>query len=184
MIHRRIQALIRDRLAHIPAVALLGPRQVGKTTLAQTVAEGRNSVYLDLESPLDREKLSDPIFYLSGHENELVILDEVQRMPDGRQEDVAARLVGLGFECEAVSVFLGDVVFAEIVDGFAQALDGIVGAAASIGLDTFTASPQNEYLGTEFCAEIHGAHRFLNGVRANFWVVGGKGPVTKNGMEK
>ncbi|MGD0616703.1 MAG: ATP-binding protein [Bryobacteraceae bacterium] len=82
MIHRRIQPLIRDRLAHIPAVALLGPRQVGKTTLAQTVAEGRNSVYLDLESPLDLEKLADPTFYLSSHQDELVILDEVQRMPE------------------------------------------------------------------------------------------------------
>ena len=77
MIPRRIQTLVEDRLAHLPAVALLGPRQVGKTTLAHTVAEGRNSVYLDLESPLDREKLSDPTFYLSGHEDELVILDEV-----------------------------------------------------------------------------------------------------------
>jgi hypothetical protein len=82
MIHRRIQALIRDRLAHIPAVALLGPRQVGKTTLAQEVAEGRRSVYLDLESPLDLEKLVDPTFYLSSHQDELVILDEVQRMPE------------------------------------------------------------------------------------------------------
>ena len=82
MIPRRIQTLVEDRLAHLPAVALLGPRQVGKTTLAHTVAEGRNSVYLDLESPLDREKLSDPTFYLSGHEDELVILDEVQRMPE------------------------------------------------------------------------------------------------------
>jgi predicted AAA+ superfamily ATPase len=82
MIPRRIEALVQDRLGHLPAVALLGPRQVGKTTLAHTVAEGRKSVYLDLESPLDREKLKDATFYLSGHEDELVILDEVQRMPE------------------------------------------------------------------------------------------------------
>ena len=82
MIRRRIETIVQDRLSHLPAVALLGPRQVGKTTLAQTIAQARASIYLDLESPIDRDKLSDPVFYLSGHENELVILDEVQRMPD------------------------------------------------------------------------------------------------------
>jgi predicted AAA+ superfamily ATPase len=82
MIHRRIEALVQNRLAHLPAVALLGPRQSGKTTLAHAIAEGRKSLYLDLESPLDREKLADPTFYLSGHEDDLVILDEVQRTPE------------------------------------------------------------------------------------------------------
>jgi predicted AAA+ superfamily ATPase len=82
MIARRIQTAIQDRLEHLPAVALLGPRQVGKTTLAHTVAEGRKSIYLDLELPQDREKLTDAAFYLSGHEDELVILDEVQRVPE------------------------------------------------------------------------------------------------------
>src|SRR6187402_481953 len=82
MIPRRIEGMVRDRLSHMPAAALLGPRQVGKTTLAHAIAEGRSSVYLDLESPLDREKLSDPQFYLSGHEDDLVILDEVQRAPE------------------------------------------------------------------------------------------------------
>lgn len=74
--------MLQDRLGHLPAVVLLGPRQVGKTTLAHRIAAGRDSVYLDLESPRDREKLSDPQFYLSGHEDQLVVLDEVQRMPD------------------------------------------------------------------------------------------------------
>jgi predicted AAA+ superfamily ATPase len=82
MIPRRIEGLVRDRLNHMPAVALLGPRQVGKTTLAHGIAEGRKSVYLDLESPLDREKLADPTLYLSGHEDDLVVLDEVQRAPE------------------------------------------------------------------------------------------------------
>jgi len=82
MIPRRIQPVVRDRLEHLPAVALLGPRQVGKTTLAQAIAADRKSVYLDLESPLDRDKLADPSFYFSEHENELVILDEVQRAPE------------------------------------------------------------------------------------------------------
>jgi predicted AAA+ superfamily ATPase len=79
---RRIEAVVQERLSHLPAVGLLGPRQVGKTTLAQTIAATRESVYLDLESPVDREKLTDPVFYLSGHENKLVILDEVQRIPE------------------------------------------------------------------------------------------------------
>jgi hypothetical protein len=82
MIPRRIAALVRDRLGHMPAVALLGPRQVGKTTLAQAIAKGRRSVYLDLESYSDREKLTDAAFYLSGHEDDLVVLDEVQRVPE------------------------------------------------------------------------------------------------------
>lgn len=82
MIPRRIEALVHDRLDHLPAVALLGPRQVGKTTLALALAAGRESVYLDLESPVDQEKLADATFYLSGHEDKLVILDEVQRVPN------------------------------------------------------------------------------------------------------
>lgn len=82
MLPRRLESLLQDRLSHTPAVALLGPRQVGKTTLAHTVSTPRESVYLDLESPVDREKLGDPVSYLSSHEKRLVILDEVQRMPE------------------------------------------------------------------------------------------------------
>lgn len=82
VIPRRIESRVLDRLKHLPAVALLGPRQVGKTTLALRIAERRKSVYLDLESPRDREKLADAAFYLSTHEDELVILDEVQRTPE------------------------------------------------------------------------------------------------------
>jgi predicted AAA+ superfamily ATPase len=82
MIARRVEAIVEERLSHLPAVGLLGPRQVGKTTLALAIAATRESVYLDLESPADRERLTDPTFYLSLHENKLVILDEVQRMPE------------------------------------------------------------------------------------------------------
>jgi len=69
-------------LGHAPAVVLLGPRQAGKTTLALEIAETRPSVYLDLEDEDDRLKLSDPVRYLTGHEGELVILDEVHRLPE------------------------------------------------------------------------------------------------------
>ncbi|MFN0171600.1 MAG: ATP-binding protein [Bryobacteraceae bacterium] len=82
MISRRIEALVQARLRHLPAVVLLGPRQVGKTTLAHSIATRLGSVYLDLESPLDREKLTDAAFYLSTHEDDLVVLDEVQRLPE------------------------------------------------------------------------------------------------------
>ena len=81
MIDRRLYSLITDRLAQFPAVALLGPRQVGKTTLATSLARDRKSIYLDLEAPHDHEKLADPVRYLSLHQDKLVILDEVQRMP-------------------------------------------------------------------------------------------------------
>ena len=81
LIKRRIADRLRTLLDESPAVALLGPRQVGKTTLAQDLGEGRDSLYLDLESDADRAKLSDPELYLVAHEDKLVILDEVQRMP-------------------------------------------------------------------------------------------------------
>jgi predicted AAA+ superfamily ATPase len=68
-------------LAEAPAVALLGPRQVGKTTLALAVAETRPSLYLDLESEADRAKLAEPELYLGQHVDKLVILDEIQRAP-------------------------------------------------------------------------------------------------------
>ena len=82
MIPRLKSQLLRARLDQFPAVALLGPRQVGKTTLAEIVAEDRPSVYLDLEDPADREKLADAALYLSGHEDRLVILDEIQQAPE------------------------------------------------------------------------------------------------------
>lgn len=81
MIERRVAAELVTRLGEAPAVALLGPRQVGKTTLALEIAGDRPSIYLDLESDADRAKLADPELYLSGHEDKLVILDEVHRLP-------------------------------------------------------------------------------------------------------
>ncbi len=82
MIVRRIYETVLDRLALFPAVILLGPRQVGKTTLSEDIASRCSSVYLDLESRFDREKLSDPIAYFKEHEDKLVVLDEVHRVPE------------------------------------------------------------------------------------------------------
>lgn len=82
MIQRTTAANLLDLLDSFPAVALLGPRQAGKTTLALEVAAGRDAVYLDLESEADKAKLFDAELYLEGHEDRLVILDEVQRLPN------------------------------------------------------------------------------------------------------
>ena len=81
MIERRIALNLTERLDETPAVALLGPRQVGKTTLARTIGERRPSLYLDLESDADRARLTEPELYLAQHEDKLVILDEVHRLP-------------------------------------------------------------------------------------------------------
>lgn len=82
MIERRIEAELQHLVNESPAVALLGPRQVGKTTLAINIGETRPSIYLDLESEADRAKLSEPELYLATHDDKLVILDEVHRLPN------------------------------------------------------------------------------------------------------
>lgn len=82
MIERDAAKHLNDALARQAAVGLIGPRQVGKTTLAQAVAAGRPSVYLDLESPADRDKLTAPELYLNAHADELVVLDEIHHAPE------------------------------------------------------------------------------------------------------
>ena len=77
MIERQLFPSIKTALSDYPAVALLGARQVGKTTLARQIGDARSAVYLDIERPSDRQKLTDPEAYLSLHSQRLVILDEV-----------------------------------------------------------------------------------------------------------
>lgn len=83
MMERKLAALLHETLADFPAVALIGPRQVGKTTLAWEAAKALTGpfVYLDLESETDRGKLPQPELYLADHLDKLVILDEVHRAP-------------------------------------------------------------------------------------------------------
>ncbi len=83
MIERSLTLSLCDVLAYSPAVALLGPRQSGKTTLALEIGGkiGRPTLYLDLESERDRAKLAQPELYLADHLDKLVILDEVHRAP-------------------------------------------------------------------------------------------------------
>ena len=82
MIARKIRKDVEKALDRQPAVAIIGTRQVGKTTLALDIAEGRASVYLDLESYEDRDRLQDPILFFSQYEDSLIVLDEIHRMPE------------------------------------------------------------------------------------------------------
>ncbi len=82
MIARRAEKVIRDALAFQAAVAVTGPRQVGKTTLAREIGDEVNAVYLDLEDRTDRQKLQEPRMFLERYEDRLVILDEIHRVPD------------------------------------------------------------------------------------------------------
>ena len=78
-------AAIRIALARAPIVALIGPRQVGKTTLAKVAARAIDPdhfQYLDLEDSSDRSQLTDPRAYFESQRGHLVILDEIQRVPD------------------------------------------------------------------------------------------------------
>ena len=83
MIDRRTEARLAECMARSPAVLLLGPRQVGKSTLAQAVAARQpGAVMLDLERASDRAQLAEPELFLTRHRDHLVVLDEVQLMPE------------------------------------------------------------------------------------------------------
>ena len=83
MIPRLAESAVRKKLLQTPAVVLLGPRQVGKTTLARQIAGDwpGGAVYLDLERSADRLRLEDADDYLRAHVGRLVILDEIHRAP-------------------------------------------------------------------------------------------------------
>lgn len=82
MYQRFRHPFLQQLLQEFPAVAILGPRQVGKTTLAmQLVATQPAATYLDLESPADQARLTDPLSYLESRRDGLVVIDEVQRAP-------------------------------------------------------------------------------------------------------
>jgi predicted AAA+ superfamily ATPase len=84
MLQRRAQARLVKLLRTQPVVALIGPRQVGKTTLARLVGEQmtKAATYLDLERPSDRAKLAESELFLGRQARKLTILDEVQRLPE------------------------------------------------------------------------------------------------------
>jgi predicted AAA+ superfamily ATPase len=79
---RSIFPLLQEYLSIFPAVGLLGPRQVGKTTLVKNLKLEKESLYLDLEKASDRAKLVDAELFLKAHADKTVILDEIQLMPE------------------------------------------------------------------------------------------------------
>ena len=82
MIPRRRHAQIAHDLTAHASVALLGPRQVGKTTLAKAIADTMPSIYLDIEDHAERQKIADPVLFLDDHFDKLVVIDEIQNAPD------------------------------------------------------------------------------------------------------
>ncbi|WP_159811109.1 ATP-binding protein [Litoreibacter roseus] len=82
MIERSHRQKVEEALDAQAGVVLLGPRQVGKTTLAQDIAESRDAVYLDMERVADRQILEEPDLYLDEQMGRLVVIDEIQLMPD------------------------------------------------------------------------------------------------------
>ena len=82
-IPRKLMTHIRERLQHMPAVVILGPRQVGKTTLAKyIVSDYPNAQFLDLENNQDRQILQEPELFLPFQREKLVIIDEIQFAPE------------------------------------------------------------------------------------------------------
>src|ERR1700759_2919748 len=82
MIKRRLESHIIEALKRTPSVALLGPRQVGKTTIALNISETTPSVYLDLENRRDLQKVQDIEAFHTENSDKLIVLDEVQRLPE------------------------------------------------------------------------------------------------------
>jgi uncharacterized protein len=83
MIQRVLQSRIEKLLKHFPVVAILGPRQIGKTTIAKSIIKviDKQVIYLDLELPADLNKLSNPQIFLEANQEHCIIIDEVQRKP-------------------------------------------------------------------------------------------------------
>jgi predicted AAA+ superfamily ATPase len=84
MIERSIKQELLKTINNFPVTGIIGPRQVGKTTLAKELAKsiGKKSIYIDLENPRDQIKLSDPVLFFESHLDKCVILDEIQLMPE------------------------------------------------------------------------------------------------------
>jgi uncharacterized protein len=84
MIQRELTGRILKLLGKFPSVAILGPRQIGKTTLAKNLIPkiNRETVYLDLELPVDFNRLSNPQVFFENNAEKCIIIDEIQRMPD------------------------------------------------------------------------------------------------------
>jgi predicted AAA+ superfamily ATPase len=138
MISRRLSALVHRRLLEFPAVALLGPRQVGKTTLARSldVVDGDAPApdYLDLENPADLEKLQDAAGYLRSRADRLVIIDEVQRAP-GLFQVLRGVIDERGLDGEPAGHFL--LLGSASIDLLKQSSESLAGRIAYLELGPF-----------------------------------------------
>ena len=79
---RNLYEIAKARLTRYPVVAVLGARQCGKSTIAKQLIRERNSLYLDLESLADLNKLQDPEIFFEINKGQLICLDEIQRRPE------------------------------------------------------------------------------------------------------
>ena len=95
MIPRQAHKAVTAALGRQAAVALIGPRKVGKTTLARNIVQNAGGLYLDLEAASDRAKLADARLFLDEYEDRLVVLDEIHRAP-GCSRNCAASSTGAG----------------------------------------------------------------------------------------
>ncbi len=84
MIYRFITEKVKKALNVFPVVGIIGPRQVGKTTLVRSLENAlqKPTLFLDLERSSDRQKLADPELFLSQQTDKCVIIDEIQGMPE------------------------------------------------------------------------------------------------------
>lgn len=84
MISRKISEELEKTLSFFPVLAIVGPRQVGKTTIAKSLINTLNQqvIYLDLENPRDTAKLQDPVLFFENNEERCIILDEIQHNPE------------------------------------------------------------------------------------------------------
>ena len=135
MIKRIAAAEIEEALLYQAAVAIVGPRQVGKTTLAREIAEKRpGSVYLDLESPANRDRLADPELYLQQFEDTLVVLDEIHRAPE-----IFASLRGIIDQGRRAGKGIGRflILGSASIDLLRQSSESLAGRISYIEMDPF-----------------------------------------------
>lgn len=84
MIERRVFKDCIELIEYFPVLGIVGPRQVGKTTLSKLLIKSikKEAIYIDLENPADEAKLTDPVLFFEANQEKCVILDEIQRKPD------------------------------------------------------------------------------------------------------
>lgn len=146
MINRRLDIKIRQALQRSPSVALMGPRQVGKTTIALDISENIPSVYLDLEDKVDLEKVRDIAAFHADNSDKLIILDEVQRMPE-----VFAPLRGIIDKERRKGNKAGQFLFlgSASIDLLQQSSESLAGRIAYIelyGIDVLEYAGQNQVM--------------------------------------